>query len=109
MSRRIVAALLLLLCPSVSLAQEAPERLLPAGTQVYLRWDGVEAHRAAYAQTALGQTLQGDTGTFFLDLYKQLKENFGPLMTTTQFLQGKSPAHLQDLLADGAEAPLLFE
>ena len=34
---------LLLLLPAVSKAQQEPENLLPAGAQVYLRWDGVDA------------------------------------------------------------------
>ena len=32
---------------AVRAAQGAPEQLLPAGTQVYLRWDGIDSHRAA--------------------------------------------------------------
>ena len=65
MLRRIGTVVLLLLVPAAGRAADPPERLLPAGTQIYLRWDGVEAHRAAYEKTALGKTLQGDTGKFF--------------------------------------------
>src|SRR5262249_30950470 len=64
MSRRWGIALLVFLIPTLGRAQDAPEDLLPAGTQLYLRWDGVEAHRAAYEKTALGKMMQGDTGKF---------------------------------------------
>ena len=55
-------AILLFLAPAAR-AQDAPEQLLPAGTQVYFRWDGLDAHRQAYARTALGRIMEGDTGT----------------------------------------------
>src|SRR5262245_8366334 len=63
-SVRFGVVCLVLLLPALSRAQQEPEELLPAGTQLYLRWDGVEAHRKAYSQTALGKMLQGDTGRF---------------------------------------------
>ena len=62
---RSAVVCLLLLLPAMSRAQQEPENLLPAGAQVYLRWDGVDAHRQAYSQTALGKMLQGDSGRFF--------------------------------------------
>jgi len=52
MKSRRTLALLFLLLPSLASAQEAPERLLSEKTQVYLRWDGLEAHRAAFEKTA---------------------------------------------------------
>ena len=39
MRRWYAAALVMLLAPAAR-AQDAPEALLPAGTQIYLRWDG---------------------------------------------------------------------
>src|SRR5581483_5501425 len=63
MRYRLVLCLLAFALPGVVRAQE-PEQLLPATTQVYLRWDGVEAHRAAYEKTALGKMMKGDTGEF---------------------------------------------
>jgi hypothetical protein len=53
---------LLLLIPGLAHAQDAPEQLLPAGTQLYLRWDGVAAHQSAYEKTALGKMMKGDVG-----------------------------------------------
>ena len=46
-----------LVCPAVASAQDVPERLLSDQTQVYLRWDGLEAHRAAFDKTALAQIM----------------------------------------------------
>src|SRR5262249_61606987 len=60
MLRRYGIVALLLLVPGVVRAQDAPEQLLPATTQLYLRWDGIEAHRADYEKLALGQMLKGD-------------------------------------------------
>ena len=58
--------LVLLLAPTAVRAAEdgAPERLLPAGTQIFVRWDGIEPHRAAFDKTALGKMLKGDMGKF---------------------------------------------
>jgi hypothetical protein len=66
MGRRFLPLLLLLVVPSIAQAQQAapPERLLSAGTQVYLRWEGFDAHRQSFDQTAVGQMMKGDTGKF---------------------------------------------
>jgi len=70
----------LLLLPQVVVAQQAPERLLSAGTQIYLRWDGVEAHRAAYEKSALGKTLKGDLGKFAAGLVDYGRATLIPLI-----------------------------
>jgi hypothetical protein len=93
-------ALLLLLAPGLVRAQDTPESLLPATTQVYLRFDGLDAHRAAYAKTALGQMLQGDTGTFFTSLFKQLEEGASAAATLSQLLGGASPQQMKKMQAD---------
>ena len=101
-------SLLLLLLPLCARAEDAPERLLPATTQVYLRWDGVEAHRAAYEKSALGQMMQGDTGAFVGDLYGQLQDGLGALLTVDQLLGGVAPDKLAKMQADAAEAAKLL-
>jgi hypothetical protein len=108
MSRRLGIALLLLVVGEVH-AQDMPESLLPATTQIYVRWDGVEAHRAAFDRTALGKILQGDTGTFLTGVFTQLQETIAPLVTAQQLLGGAPPARLLTLQADVKEAPKLFE
>jgi hypothetical protein len=74
MWHRIGLVACLLLIPRTAGAQEPAERLLSGGTQIYLRWDGVEAHRTAYEQSALGKTLRGDTGKFFARLFDYGRE-----------------------------------
>jgi hypothetical protein len=98
----------LLALPAMSRADDAPERLLPAGTQLYVRWDGIAAHRAAYARTALGKMLAGDTGRFLGSLVRQFHQVSGTLMTSEQLLQGIPPEQLQKLQAEAAEAPQLL-
>src|SRR5262245_2924712 len=64
MLRRVTACLALLIVPSLAWAQTGPDRLLPAGSQLYFRWDGFDAQRSAYEKTAVGQMMKGDTGKF---------------------------------------------
>jgi hypothetical protein len=100
-------ALLLLLAPGLVRAQDTPESLLPATTQVYLRFDGIDAHRAAYAKTAVGQMLQGDTGAFLSELYKQLEKGASAAATLGQLLGGASPQQMKKIQADTREVTRL--
>jgi hypothetical protein len=103
-----VLALLLFLAPQVARAQETPEQLLSAGTQIYLRWDGVDAHRAAFEKSALGAMLKGDTGKFFDGVVKQLQQSAGSALTVAGLLSGKPPEQLEKLQADASEATKLL-
>src|SRR5262249_22699525 len=107
MVRYLGIALLVLLAPSATQAQQVPEDLLSAGTQVYLRWDGIDAHRAAYEKTALGKMVKGDTRRFITNLVAQFQDQLGGL-AAEQLLKGKAPARLMKLQADAVEAPKLF-
>ena len=108
MLHRAAFALVLLLLPVLAQAQEAPEFMLPATTQIYLRWDGVDAHRAAYAKSGLGQMMQGDTGGFISGLYGQLQDGLSALLTVDQLLGGVAPDKLAKMQADAAEAAKLL-
>ncbi len=66
---RHVALCLLVLTPGIASAQNVAERLLPGGSQIYLRWDGLDKHRTAFDKTALGKTLKEDTGKFLAALW----------------------------------------
>jgi hypothetical protein len=55
-------------------AQDAPERDVSGRRQVYLRWDGLDAHREAFDKTALGKMMQGDTGAFLSALIPFLEK-----------------------------------
>jgi hypothetical protein len=108
MKRLAAVGLLPLLLPALAGAQDAPEQLLPANTQVYVCWDGIEAHRAAYAKSALGQTMAGDTGGFVNDLYGQIQEGLSALLTVDQLLGGVAPDKLAKMQADANEASKLL-
>jgi hypothetical protein len=108
MWRRIgIVALLLLLAPVVGRAREAPEDLLPAGSQLYLRWDGVAAHRAAYEKSALGEILRGDAGKFVGSVVDQLQDLLGGAVVQ-ELLKGTPPDKLQKIQEDAARAPKLL-
>ena len=77
---------------------------MPATTQVYLRWDGVEGHRASYDKTALGKMMKGDTGDFVTKTFAQIQEGLGSLLTVEQLLGGVPPEKLQKLQDDAKEA-----
>jgi hypothetical protein len=100
--------IVVLLGAGTARAQVTPEEILSAGSQVYLRWDGIEAHKAAHAKTALGKMLQGDTGLFVNGLFAQVQDGLGTLLTVEQLLGGVPPEKLQQLQADAAEAAKLL-
>jgi hypothetical protein len=106
---RYAFALLVFASPAISRAQVAPEQLLPDGAQIYLRWDGIEAHRPAYEKTAIGQMMKGDTGTFVDGAFGQLQESLGALLTVQQLLEGVPPKALKQLQDDAADAPKLLK
>jgi hypothetical protein len=104
------ALLLLVLAPGLGRAQEAPEQLLPAGAQVYLRWDGLEAHKAAYAKTALGKMMAGDTGVFLKDVFGKIQDGIGTVLSVEGLLGGAPPEELKkmkDQAEDAAKLPAL--
>src|SRR5262245_37584476 len=102
-------ALVFLFLPSLASAQNVPERLLSDKTQVYLRWDGLDAHRAAFDKTALAKILQGDMGRFFSESIKQAKDKVGAILSIDQMLGGLPPDQVQKIQTDGAEALKLLD
>jgi hypothetical protein len=109
MRRWLAVPLLCLLAAPTARAQEAPpEQLLPAATQFYLRWDGIAAHKDAYAKTALGKMMAGDTGVFITNVFNQIQDGLGSLLTVEQLLRGEAPEKLAERQADAAEASKLL-
>ncbi len=104
MSRRVLLAFVLFLLAGAARAEEAPEAMLPATAQVYFRWDGVEAHRAAYDKTAVAKMMKGDTGAFFAGGFGDLQKTLSALLTAQAVLTGTPPDQLQKLQNDAAEA-----
>ncbi|MGF1578455.1 MAG: hypothetical protein ACFCD0_03745 [Gemmataceae bacterium] len=70
MWQRFVLGCLLLAVPSACYAQSRAEKVLPANSQIYFRWDGYKKHWKTYKKTALGKVIQGDAGTFFKKLLR---------------------------------------
>src|SRR6516164_3128085 len=102
-------ALLLVLAPgAVRAAEDAPEQLLPATTQIYLRWDGIDAHQAAYARTSLGQMMSGDTGRFITGLFAKLQTLAGSELTKDLLGRGENPQTLKKMQTDARAAATLF-
>jgi hypothetical protein len=94
--------------PALARAGEtAPEALLSSRTQLYLRWDGADAHRAARDKSALGKTLREDAGTFLVNLLPQVLESIGRGETTRLLKQGVQAGRLEKAQADAALAPRL--
>ncbi len=105
MSRRFILALVLFWLPGLARAQDAPERLLAEKSQIYLRWDGIEPHRAAFDKSAVGKILQGDTGTCLAGMFTQLKDLAAYRLVMQQFLGGFPPEQLEKMQAESAEIP----
>jgi hypothetical protein len=102
-------AFVLLLLPGLSgAAEDVPERLLPATTQIYLRWDGIDAHKDAYAKTSLGQMMKGDTGAFITGLFDKLQTSAAALLTIDTLRRGLDPKTLKKMQADARAAATLF-
>jgi hypothetical protein len=79
MLQRIFLTVVVLGIPSLSRAQDVGARALPPGSQIYLRWDGFEKHRAAFDKTALGKMLAGDTGKFLKGMVAYIEKQFDAL------------------------------
>src|SRR5262245_15873094 len=109
MSFRHFLMLTVLLVPGFVRAEEAPEQLLSAKTQLYLRWDGVKAHREAYLKTALGKMMQGDTGKLIDNLFSLLKDNLTAQLTVSGLLEGAPPAKVEKIQGDVALASKALE
>src|SRR5438132_11028980 len=109
MKSHLGLAFFLLIYPALALGQEVPERVLSDKTQVYLRWDGLEAHRAAFDKTALAQIMKGDMGQFVSEVGKQMKEKIQGALSIGQILGGIPPDLVEQIQTDGAEASKLLE
>lgn len=104
----LASVFVLLLSGLRSAAEDVPERLLPASTQIYLRWDGVDAHRTAYAKTSLGRMMKGDTGAFITGVFDKLQSSSASLLTVETLRRGLEPKALKKMQADAKAAASLF-
>lgn len=88
---------------------DAPERLLPSSTQLYVRWDGVTAHNDAYKKSVWGGVMSGPTGDSVRALLAKGPKYLGSTVLADPLLDGKSPAELKATLADLKGAEKLVE
>jgi hypothetical protein len=103
-----IAAFVLLLLPGAALAGSkdvAPEQLLSADCAIYLRFDGLDTHRAAFDRTAFGEAMQGDLGDFVQYLGVVIKDGIGPAILKQQLLDGKPSAKLRAIRQGFARLP----
>lgn len=102
MWRQLALASLIVLAPATAWtqnaqAQTAPERLLPADSQIYLRWDGVEAHRADFDKSALGKMLKEGTGNFLSSMWNYGVEALDKAVADKDPNAAKATAVLKDI------------
>jgi hypothetical protein len=95
--------------PAWAADSQPPEHLIPATAQIYLRWDGVAAHREQYSRTAIGQLLGHDLAP----LRKELTEFYPRLLrselTERKLLDGLPPERLAKIHAAVAESGKLLD
>lgn len=92
-------ALLLVAAPGAARAQE-PEKLLSPTTQLFVRWDGVGPHKAAYDASVLGPVFKGPTGDSARAFLARLPKMLGSELLSGPLLEGKSPDELKVVHAD---------
>jgi len=101
MSHRVLLGFVLALTAAPARAQDVPpEKLLSPSTQLYVRWDGVTPHRAAYEASALGAALRGPTGDTVRTLLARAPKLLGGKLLAEPLLDGKPPAELAAVHAD---------
>src|SRR5258706_628971 len=100
MIRRFAVAAFALFVAGTTWAADPPENLLPASTQLYLRWDGIRAHQAAYDQSARGKMFAGDTGNFSRELGQFVLDRLRDEVFGKKLSDGVPPEELEKINAD---------
>ena len=81
-------------------ADTPPEKLLASSTQLYVRWDGIPAHKEAYKNSFWGGLMAGPTGDSVRALLARGPKLLGSSVLADPLLAGKSPAELKANIAD---------
>jgi hypothetical protein len=103
---------LLLLLPLAAQAQPAklaPEAILAEDSVFYLRFDGIDAHRAAYDKTALAELMRGDLGQFLSGSLKLIQEQLGPGVVKGDVLSGRPPETVMKIHKAAKQLPVILD
>ncbi len=87
----------------------SPDKLLSPTSQLYLRWDGIEAHNEAYKNSIWGGVMAGPTGDSIRALIAKGQKQLGGTLLADPLLEGKPPQELKTNLADLKQATKLIE
>src|SRR5262245_1442332 len=88
---------------------DAPEKLLPPSTQIFVRWDGITAHNTAYKNSLWGGVMAGPTGDSVRSLLAKGPKLLGASVLADPLLDGKAPTELKADLADLKSVEKLVE
>jgi len=86
--------------PAVAQAEDKAvpvEALLPGDAKVYVRFDGLDAHRTAFSQTAFGQLATGDLKPLLDFTNDEVIDALGPGALSELLLEGVRPEQLLEL------------
>src|SRR5437868_2850394 len=83
-----------ILLPARAADPVAPEKLLPKDSLLFLRYDGLDAHRKAYDQTVLARLMREDLGELVNHLVKLGQDALGPEVLSERLLAGATPGRL---------------
>src|SRR5436305_3737788 len=100
MCRPLGLALLALAAAAPARAGEPPEKLLSPTTQLYVRWDGVTPHKAAYQASIWGPIMAGPTGDTIRTLLAKTPKLLGSDLLAGPLLEGRPPEELRAVHAD---------
>jgi hypothetical protein len=87
----------------------APEKLLAKESLLYLRYDGLDAHRKAYDQTVLARLMREDLGELVGYLVKLGQDALGPEVLSKRLLAGATPGRLLKLQKAAKGLPDVLE
>jgi hypothetical protein len=90
-------------------ADEPPEKLLSPTTQLYLRWDGVSAHKQAYQASVWGSVWAGPTGDTLRTLLAKGPKLLASNLLADPLLDGKPPEDLRAIHTDLKNADKVIE
>ncbi len=108
MSRYFGCCFALILIGAPAAAQE-PDHLLSPTTQLYVKWDGVTAHRSAYEASVLGSVMRSPTGDTIRALLAKGPQLLGSSLLADPLLDGKPPEELKAVHADLKNAEKVLE